>query len=343
MSQGFRVSRNASLKSLNSFGIDVAADTLIEIDDLDAFEAAISAHESADLLLLGSGSNVVFVAPPASVLRIVDESVSGTDMGNGQIRVSCAAGKSWHEFVMQTLENGWYGLENLALIPGTVGASPVQNIGAYGVEVMDRIAHVEAWDRRAGMPVTFMHDACEFSYRDSRFKHEPDRYFITRVEFNLSTQPQLVLDYAGIRDALTRAGVSEPTPVDVAQAVIRERLHKLPDPQVIGNAGSFFKNPILSDAFSEALAAKYPQMPTHPSGIEGTRKLSAAWLIEQSGMKGYTRGKAGVSDRHALVLVNHGGASGSEVLQVARDVAEAVEQKFGVPLHPEPRLIGGHW
>ena len=343
MSRGFRVTRNASLKALNTFGIDVSADTLIEVDDLDALESALVEHESSDLLLLGSGSNVVFVAPPAKVLRILDDRITATQKDDGKVTVHCAAGRPWHDFVLHTLENGWYGLENLSMIPGTVGACPVQNIGAYGVEVMNRIARVEAWDRSTGMPVIFLHDACDFSYRDSRFKHEPDRYFITHVEFDLSTVPDLVLDYAGVRDELKAKAIDAPTPMDVAQAVMRQRTRKLPDPAVIGNAGSFFKNPIVSDAFAEALAVQNPEMPTNRSGRPGTRKLSAAWLIEQSGMKGYRVGGAGVSDRHALVLVNQGGASGSEILQVARDVAEAVEHKFGVPLQPEPRLIGADW
>jgi UDP-N-acetylmuramate dehydrogenase len=343
MRSGFRVSRHASLKALNTFGIDVAAEKLVDVEDLLALDAALDAHESQDLFLLGSGRTVVFVSPPNAVMRILDNRVTCEASEDGYFRVRCAAGKPWHDFVMHTLEHHWYGLENLALIPGTVGASPVQNIGAYGVEIMDRILQVDAWDRQRRMPVSFLHDACDFSYRDSRFKHEPDRYFITHVEFKLSAQPRLVLDYAGIRDELQNAGISAPAPMDVARAVIRQRTRKLPDPAVIGNAGSFFKNPILSTAFADALAAEYPDMPVNRTGQPGSKKLSAAWLIENAGMKGYTRGHAGVSDRHALVLVNHGGASGIEIVQVARDVAEAVEAKFGVPLHPEPRLIGGEW
>lgn len=343
MSQGYRVIRAASLKALNTFGVDSTAEQLVEVDDLEALETALAEHEAPDLLLLGSGSNVVLVDVPSTVLRIIDDRITSVEGPEGNIRVRCAAGKPWHEFVVQCLDNGWFGLENLALIPGTVGASPVQNIGAYGVEVMDRIVQVDAWDRHTRMPVSFMHDACDFSYRDSRFKHEADRYFITHVEFSLSTRPQLVLDYAGIREELEADHIDLPTPVDVARAVMRQRTRKLPDPAVIGNAGSFFKNPIVSDAFARDLSSQHPAMPLNRSTIPDTRKLSAAWLIEQAGMKGYVRGRAGVSGQHALVIVNSGGADGREILQVARDVAMAVENAFGIPLQPEPRLIGAQW
>ena len=343
MSPRFSISKNASLRPFNTFGIDVTVEKLIALGDLDALEDVLAAHDSPELLLLGAGSNVVLVVPPPAVLRILDDRISVTEGEADTVLVRCAAGKTWHDFVMHTLDNGWFGLENLALIPGTVGASPVQNIGAYGVEIMDRILSVEAWDRHTGMPVTFLHDACDFSYRDSRFKHTPDRYFITHVTFRLSTRPELVLHYAGIRDELQAAGITDPTPRAVAEAVMRQRQRKLPDPAVTGNAGSFFKNPIVDEHFAATLAAQFPDMPFNRSGIAGTRKLSAAWLIEQAGMKGYTRGRAGVSARHALVLVNHGEATGAEVLQVARDVARAVEDKFGVLLHPEPRLVGAQW
>lgn len=343
MKPRYSLSKHASLRPFNTFGVDVAVEKLIELHDLDALEEVLATHDAPELLLFGAGSNVVLVTPPAAVLRILDDRIAVTEDAEATVLVRCAAGKTWHDFVMHTLDNGWFGLENLALIPGTVGASPVQNIGAYGVEIMDRIVSVEAWDRHTSMPVTFLHDACDFSYRDSRFKHTPDRYFITHVTFKLGKRPELVLDYAGILEELKAAGIIEPTPRTVAEAVIRQRQRKLPDPAVTGNAGSFFKNPIVDETFAAKLAAQFPDMPVNRSSAAGTRKLSAAWLIEQAGMKGYTRGRAGVSAQHALVLVNHGDASGAEVLQVARDVAAAVEGKFGVPLQPEPRLVGAHW
>jgi UDP-N-acetylmuramate dehydrogenase len=249
----------------------------------------------------------------------------------------------WHDFVLWTLSRGLCGLENLALIPGTVGAAPIQNIGAYGVEVRERIHAVEAFDRSNGAMARLDNAACNFAYRDSLFKRDPERYVVTAVEFALPRTPSLRVDYAGLGEELAAMGVSDPTPSQVADAVIRIRRRKLPDPAVLGNAGSFFKNPIVPVAQAEALQAEHPSLPVFRGSSEDTRKLSAAWLIDQCGWKGHREGDAGVAPSHALVLVNHGNATGAQLLDLARRIAGSVRERFGVAIEPEPRIVGARW
>jgi UDP-N-acetylmuramate dehydrogenase len=223
------------------------------------------------------------------------------------------------------------------LIPGQVGAAPIQNIGAYGVEVSECVTAVHAYDRVHATFVRLTGDACAFGYRDSLFKRDPGRHVVTAVEFRLARDGVPRLDYAGVREEL---GDAAPTPRNIANAVRRVRRRKLPDPAVVGNAGSFFKNPIVPVAVAETLAAVHPAMPTYPTGRVDERKLSAAWLIEQSGWRGRRDGDAGMSAQHALVLANLGHATGAQLLSLARRVAADVEQRFGVRLEPEPRVVG---
>ena len=254
------------------------------------------------------------------------------------------AGASWDGFVRWSLAQGLAGLENLALIPGTVGAAPIQNIGAYGVEVRERIHAVEAFERATGEVRRLAPAACAFGYRDSLFKREPDRYVVTAVEFELPRAAPPRLDYAGIGDELAAMGLAgTPSPTQVADAVSRIRRRKLPDPAVLGNAGSFFKNPIVPAAQAEALQAAHASLPVFRGDADATRKLSAAWLIEQCGWKGHRDGGAGVAASHALVLVNHGGATGAQLLDLARRIAASVQARFGVAIEPEPRIVGGQW
>ena len=343
MSEAIRVIEPAPLASRNTFGIDATTPRLIEVDDAARVGEALAGYGDARTLVLGGGSNLLLVEAPGSALVLRDARIDVVADDAGTVVVRCGAGHGWHAFVMATLERGWSGLENLALIPGTVGASPIQNIGAYGVEVMDRIVAVEAWDRESGTAVRFAHDDCGFSYRDSRFKAVPDRYVVTSVEFRLFRQPRLHLDYAGIRDELQADGITAPSPRDVADAVVRIRRRKLPDPAVIGNAGSFFKNPIVATGVADALLAANPGMPSFNGPDAAHRKLSAAWLIDQCGWKGHRDGDAGVSAGHALVLVNHGHATGAQLLALARRIADSVQARFGVAIEPEPRIIGSHW
>ena len=327
----------------NTFGIDARALRLLEVDDIDALPAALR-DAGADALLLGSGSNLLLVSPEvASVVRPTDTRIAVHADHGETILVRAAAGAVWHDFVMAALGRGWYGLENLALIPGTVGACPIQNIGAYGVEVMDLIDAVQVHDRASGETRWWPHEACGFSYRNSAFKADPQRYAVMRVDFRLSTTPRVNLAYAGIADELQAMGIDNPTPQDVAAAVIALRRRKLPDPALVGNAGSFFKNPIVDVATADALLAQHPAMPMFRAGRDTQRKLSAAWLIDRCGWKGHRDGDAGVSPGHALVLVNHGGASGEELLALARRIAASVRERFGIDIEPEPRLIGSAW
>jgi UDP-N-acetylmuramate dehydrogenase len=251
--------------------------------------------------------------------------------------VRVAAGENWNDFVQWSLMQGFVGLENLVMIPGLNGAAPIQNIGAYGVEVREFVHAVEAFDWKTGSLTHLDSSACAFAYRDSIFKREPSRYLVTAVEFALSRTRRLRLDYAGVRDELNAMNVDTPTAPLVAEAVCRLRTRKLPNPALIGNAGSFFKNPIVAEATEQALVRDHPSLPTWPA--DSMRKLSAAWLIDACGLKNYRQGDAGVSAQHALVLVNHGHATGEQIWAVAQHVIETVRQRFGVTLEPEPVIV----
>lgn len=335
------VHHDASLRTLNTFGVDVHAALLAEVrsaDELPALFASIQAM-ATPWLVLGEGSNLLFVDDVPGV--VVRPLISGIDIlsDDGQrVRVRAGAGENWHRLVEWTLAHGLCGLENLALIPGTVGAAPVQNIGAYGVELDACIAAVEAFDVAASRHLRLLPGDCGFAYRDSRFKQESDRWVITAVEFDLVRDGGLTLDYAGIRDEIAARGIAVPDARALFDAVCSLRRRKLPDPGVIGNAGSFFKNPMVHDAQAAFIRDHHPAMPSWAAG-NGRTKLSAAWLIEQSGLKGYRVKDAGISDRHALVLVNHGSATGRELLAVARHVQDTVDARFGVRLEPEPRIL----
>ena len=341
MSTSIRIRRDAPLG--NTFGLPVHAGRLLEVADVDALPDALR-QAGRDALLVGGGSNLLFVAPRIdNAVRVLDATIEAVGDDGDHVIVRASAGANWHEFVLRTLASGWYGLENLAQIPGTVGASPIQNIGAYGVEVMDLIEAVQVHDRGNGETRWWRHEECGFSYRHSAFKIDPQRHAVLRVDFRLSRKPALRLGYAGIGEELARRGIEAPSPRDVAEAVIRIRSAKLPDPARIGNAGSFFKNPLVPLAVVEALQARFPAMPVFRGNRDDERKLSAAWLIDQCGWKGHREGDAGVSAEHALVLVNHGRASGASLLELARAIAASVHERFGIDIEPEPRLVGATW
>lgn len=337
---GYRLLEPADLRARNTLRVAAKARRLIEIQDATVLPQVLArADVRADpLLVLGEGSNVLFTGDfDGSVLVLATRGVAVRSDADG-VRLAVAAGERWDDFVRWTLGQGYAGLENLILIPGTVGAAPIQNIGAYGVEVAEFIESVEAWDRREASVVSLSRAECAFAYRDSLFKREPDRYIVTAVRFALPHRQALKLDYAGLREELARMGVERPAPFHVAAAVERLRMRKLPDPAVIGNAGSFFKNPLVSAAQGEALAREHPALPRWPTA-DGRCKLSAAWLIEAAGFKGHRVGDAGISSRHALVLVNHGQASGAELWALAQTVIEAVAARFGVRLEIEPTIV----
>lgn len=338
-----RVREFAPLRALNTFRVAAHARWLIEVADPAELSAVLGHPEWRDLplLVLGAGSNTLFTRDwDGVVLRVVGRRIHESLQRGEEALVRVEAGRDWHDFVRWTLAHGYAGLENLALIPGTVGAAPIQNIGAYGAELAPHVDAVEAYDRSAGRPVVLDREACAFGYRDSLFKQSEarERYIITAVRFRLTAHAPLTLDYPGLRETLAAMGVTQPRARDVAAAVEALRRRKLPDPAAIGNAGSFFKNPVVPAAAAEALRAAHPELPVYPAG-PGTRKLAAAWLIEAAGWKGRRIGDAGVSARHALVLVNHGEASGAELLALARRIQADVVARFGVALEPEPRIV----
>ncbi|HUH30825.1 MAG TPA: UDP-N-acetylmuramate dehydrogenase [Rhodanobacter sp.] len=338
---GYTLVEHASLVARNTLRVAAHATLLAEVRDAGKLPELLDfpAVRKGPLLVLGEGSNVLFTEDFAgTVLVMATRGVHVESEGNGE-RIDVAAGERWDDFVRWSLGQGYAGLENLIMIPGTVGAAPIQNIGAYGCEVAEFVAAVEAWDVRDRRLVTLEHAACAFGYRDSLFKHEPGRYIVTAVRFVLPRNRPLRTDYAGIDEQLARMGVDKPAPFHVAEAVVRLRTRKLPDPAVIGNAGSFFKNPLVAAELAESIRREYPEFPVWPQA-DGRCKLSAAWLIERCGYKGLREGDAGMSNRHALVLVNHGNASGAQLWALARKVMLGVQQTFGVELVPEPLVIG---
>jgi UDP-N-acetylmuramate dehydrogenase len=248
------------------------------------------------------------------------------------------AGEIWHNLVLYAIERGWGGIENLALIPGTVGAAPIQNIGAYGVEARETILRVTGWHWQRQDFVTYENEACRFGYRDSIFKHsEKDKMLITSVLFQLNKRPRFNTSYGAIEQELEAMGVKDLSVSSIAQAVINIRRSKLPDPAVIGNAGSFFKNPVIPIAIFAQLKEQYPQMPSFPAP-QGSIKIPAAWLIEQCGWKGYRNGDTGVHAQQALVLVNYGTAQGADIWRISGEIVASVKEKFGVDLEREVQV-----
>lgn len=294
----------------------------------------------AHTLILGGGSNLLFAADPSGpVVHPAMDFVHFTPAGKTEVWVEAGAGMEWDKLVQLCLQEKAYGTENLSLIPGSTGAAPVQNIGAYGIELESVFHSLKAFDTKKGIWKEFTREECAFSYRDSLFKKERNRYLITRVRLKLSRVPQVHIQYGGIRDELERLGMAHPRPEDVREAVVNIRTAKLPDPLEFGNAGSFFKNPLVSSELYTRLSAQYPSMPAYPQP-SGEVKLAAGWLIDQCGLKGFRMGNAGVHSQQALVLVNLGGARADEVLAVARYVRDKVLAKFGVLLEPEVNIIG---
>lgn len=337
------IQSQVSLKPYNTFGMDVAAAHFCQLDNLAQLPSLLADayYRQGPVLWLGGGSNLLLTRDyPGLVIRVALRGIRLLEDNGDQLLVEAAAGENWHDFVRHCLQQGWYGLENLSLIPGTVGACPVQNIGAYGVEVKDRIAQVVCADLHANAtPVVLDNAECGFAYRDSIFKHEAGgRLLVTAVRFRLSRQPQLKTAYGDIQQELEQRGISQPTPLDVSNVVMAIRASKLPNPAELGNAGSFFKNPVIAQAQADELLQRFPTLPHYPAG-PGKVKLAAGWLIDQAGLKGYRQGDAAVHARQALVLVNHGTASGSQMWALARHVQDAVRQRYGVELEAEPLVL----
>ncbi len=327
---------DASLQFFNTFGVEARAKYLIQITEIEEFRQAVefARDNFLECLVIGEGSNLLFVHDYPGLVIVMK--LQGIAREGSLLRV--AAGENWHQLVEWTLSHGLYGLENLALIPGTVGAAPIQNIGAYGCEVERFVERVIVYDTQIAKEVTFNHDDCDFSYRDSVFKRAPrGRYVILEVELRLNSEEQLLLDYEPLKAVVSK--LDRVTARDVFDAVCRIRRKKLPDPKLFGNAGSFFKNPIVSAQKLEALKAQGFDVPSYATDDAELFKLPAAWLLEAAGWKGRVRGQAAVHESHALVLINLGKASGEDVLLLAQEMSNSVLQRFGIALQPEVQII----
>ena len=328
-----------SLQSRNTFGLPAIAEVAYEITSPDQLPG-LMAHtlsEGGAWQVLGGGSNVVLPETLNGTTLLMN--ISGREIININAHfteVAVGAGENWQDFVAWTLEQNLPGLENLALIPGTVGAAPIQNIGAYGTEVADYIDSIEAFDSNEQAFVTLSKSECLFAYRNSHFKKNPGRYIVTKVVFSIPRVWVPRLTYADLAKQFSNH--SSPSAQEIFAAVCNIRQTKLPDPKVIGNAGSFFQNPIIDTTQYEMLLAQHPSLVSYPDS-NGTRKLAAGWLVDQCGFKGYRSGPAGVYKKQALVLVNHGGASAKDILELASAIQEKVKERFGVELQIEPNIL----
>jgi len=330
-----------NLQKLNTLAVPALAQYFVSVKTDDELREALAfaRTENLPLLLLGGGSNIVLRDDfPGLVVQIKSQGKEVVDENDEFVWLKVAAGENWHQLVEFSLDNALYGLENLSLIPGSVGAAPIQNIGAYGVEIKELVAELSALNIRSGLLVTFTNESCRFGYRDSIFKQSlKDQYVITSVTFRLRKQPHLSLTYPALRAALADINEADITPQHVSAAVIDIRQAKLPDPAVIPNIGSFFKNPIIHQLQFDALKAEHPAIVSYPSATNQV-KLAAGWLIDQAGWRGKEVGGAVVHQQQALVLTNPLKSSGQAVLELAELIKKSVFEQFGVMLEMEPRI-----
>jgi UDP-N-acetylmuramate dehydrogenase len=337
-----QIESGVSLKPFNTFGLPAVAQTLVRVGSESDVRKVVDHPELgiAPKFVLGGGSNIVLTRDPQQVVikvevmgrRLVEERADA-------FIVEAGAGENWHDFVAYTLAQGWPGLENLALIPGTVGAAPVQNIGAYGVELAERFESLDTVDLVTGRTVTLNAPLCRFGYRSSTFKNAlAGKSVITRVRFRLPKPWQAVLGYLELERKIHDTGISDPTPQQVFDWVCSIRQGKLPDPSRIGNAGSFFKNPVVTAEQCRDIIGRDPEIVHYPLP-DGSVKLAAGWMIDACGWKGKSVGRAGVYEKQALVLINRGGAIGAEVVTLARAIQESVYGRFGIRLEPEPMVV----
>lgn len=335
------IQNEISLKNYNTFGIDVKAHHFVSVSNIKELTTALTDPKFERKFILGGGSNMLLTSDIDALvvlLRLQGKEVTYED--ENEVLVKAYAGENWHEFVLWTLKNDFGGLENLSLIPGNIGAAPIQNIGAYGVELKDTFVSCEAIERASGKLCTFSKEDCRFAYRDSIFKtSHKDTFVITSVTFRLSKQHHSInTSYGAIEKELTARSIDHPTIQDVSDAVIAIRQSKLPDPSEIGNSGSFFKNPVISKSDFDQLLKNYPEAP-HYKVSDNEIKVPAGWLIEKCGFKGKRFGDAGVHDKQALVLVNHGNASGKEILELAKRIQKTVQDEFGIAIETEVNII----
>ena len=337
------VQQNFPLKSLTTFGIEAYAKYFFEFKTIEELKKILSLPEykNEEKLLLGGGSNLLFVNEKFNglVLQNKIKGIEITEENEENLIIKAGAGESWHELVLYSISKNYGGLENLSLIPGTVGAAPMQNIGAYGVEIKDVFDSLEAFEIATGTIKTFTLADCQFGYRSSVFKHsQKGKYIILNVSFKLSKKTTFNITYGAISDTLKEMGIADLSVKAISDAVIKIRQSKLPDPKVIGNAGSFFKNPEIPNDLFEKLKVNYSTMPFYPAS-SGMTKIPAGWLIEQCGWKGKVIGQAGVHKNQALVLVNYGSAKGIEIKALSIEIQKSVTEKFGIDLEAEVNFI----
>jgi UDP-N-acetylmuramate dehydrogenase len=337
-----QVYKDPDLRAYNSFGLSARCKYLIDVHEADEIPKAIemAGHFGYPFMILGGGSNVLFTNDyQGSIIRICIAGIEANEDGD-EVVLTAGAGVVWHELVQYAVAHNYGGIENLALIPGTVGASPIQNIGAYGVELQDVFESLAGYHLEQGF-MRFNKNGCKFGYRQSIFKGElKGKFVVSQVSLRLHKHHELNLKYGAIQDELSRRKINTPTIADVADVVSNIRQSKLPDPTTIGNAGSFFKNPELPEASFKRLQIDFPDLPGFPAAQTNYTKTSAAYMIEQCGWKGKVMGETGTYDKHALVLVNHGKATGSEIWSLAQEIQKSVYEKFGVKLEPEVNIIG---
>ncbi|KUO68960.1 MAG: UDP-N-acetylenolpyruvoylglucosamine reductase [Lutibacter sp. BRH_c52] len=332
-----KIQQNISLKTYNTFGIQANAKRFVTVDSANELKEIIASEK--DLFLLGGGSNILLTKDVEKlVVHINTKGIIVNDFDEDKVLVTAEAGENWHELVLWCVSQNYGGLENLALIPGNVGTSPIQNIGAYGVEIKDIFQQLEAIDIATGKTKIFEDEDCNFGYRNSVFKNElKGKYIIVNVTFKLTKNNHNInISYGAIKDVLTDK--ENPSIKEIADAVIAIRQSKLPDPKAIGNSGSFFKNPVISSVLFKELSEKYPEIP-HYIVSENEIKIPAGWLIEQCGFKGKRFGDAGVHEKQALVLVNYNNASGKEIYDLAQKIQQKVLETFKISLEIEVNVI----
>lgn len=335
------ISENISLKPYNTFGVDVKARRFLSVSSNEELKQVLRKHYGSELFILGGGSNMLLTRDiEKTVVRIGMLGKNILSQNGETVVIRAMAGENWHQLVLWTLENGFGGLENLSLIPGNVGTAPIQNIGAYGVELKDVFLSCQAINVQTLEDKTFDRENCAFGYRDSVFKNQlKGKFIITSIDLRLSkTDHKLQTGYGAINTWLEQHQVNQPGIRDVSDAVIAIRQAKLPDPRRLGNSGSFFKNPVVPRQELKRLQTQFPEIPFYPLDKDQV-KIPAGWLIDQAGLKGYRKGNAGVHQHQALVLVNFGEATGEEILELAREVQERIHRKFSIALEPEVNII----
>lgn len=333
------IQNNISLKPFNTFGMAVKSKYFAQVSNLEELQNALTSYPELPNYILGGGSNILFTKDFEGLIIKNDiKGIKKLKEDNDFVWLEVGAGENWHQFVLYCLEKNYAGVENLSLIPGTVGAAPMQNIGAYGVEVQDVLESVEALHRQTLELQSFTAEECKLGYRESIFKNiVKDQFVITSVVFRLNKKATLNISYGAIQDTLKVFGIVEPSIQDVSRAVIHIRQSKLPDPAQIGNGGSFFKNPVISQEEFDNLILKYPEVPHYPAPNSLT-KIPAAWLIDKAGWKGHRRGNIGVHTKQALVLVNYGDGNGEDIRKLSEDIRTSVFEKYGIRLHPEVNI-----